>query len=133
MVFAFTAEYNVGDEVKVLAGEHDEDWERRIGFFYDLHVVADITRQRESNGNWKGRIGRIAEIGIDLYQVVYMVEFKGEVFKPCFRGEDLKLVSMKSKVEPLKEILMDAKYKIGDKVKVLPRARSLKTDLDTDG
>lgn len=52
MRFSFSAEYNIGDKVKVLSGEH--------------------------NDNWEGRIGKIVEIGIDLCQIVYLVEFRRE-------------------------------------------------------
>lgn len=62
--FTFYSEYEIGDKVKILACEH--------------------------NDNWEGRIGRIAEIGIGLSQVVYLVEFRREKFKPCFKAEDLK-------------------------------------------
>ena len=105
--FTFYSEYEIGDKVKVLAGEH--------------------------NDNWAGRIGRIAEIGIDLYQVVYLVEFRREKFKPCFKAEDLKSMSGKSKYDGFREIALDSKYGIGDKVRVLPTARSLKTDIDLCG
>lgn len=105
--FTFYSEYEVGNKVKVLAEEH--------------------------NDNWEGRIGRIAEIGIDLCQVVYLVEFKRERFKPCFKAEDLKSMSGKSKHDGFREIVLDTKYEIGDKVRVLPTARSLKTDLDIYG
>ena len=105
--FTFYSEYEIGDKVKVLAGEH--------------------------NDNWEGRIGRIAEIGIDLSQVVYLVEFRREKFKPCFKAEDLKSMSGKSKHDGFREIAFDSKYEIGDKVRVLPTARSLKTDIELRG
>lgn len=107
MRFSFSAEYNIGDKVKILSGEH--------------------------NDNWEGRIGRIAEIGIDLSQVVYTVEFRREKFKPCFKAEDLKPMFRRKNNESIREILFEAKYEIGDRVKVLPKARSLKTDLDVYG
>ena len=107
MRFSFSAEYNIGDKVKILSGEH--------------------------NDNWEGRIGKIVEIGIDLCQIVYLVEFRREEFKPCFRVEDLKPVFRRKNNETVREIVFNAKYKIGDKVKVMPKARSLKTDLDVYG
>lgn len=107
MRFSFSAEYNIGDKVKILSGEH--------------------------NDNWEGRIGRIAEIGIDLSQVVYTVEFRREKFKPCFKIEDLKPRFRRKNNESIREIVLNARYEVGDKVKVLPRARSLKTDLDVYG
>lgn len=107
MRFSFSAEYNIGDKVKILSGEH--------------------------NDNWEGRIGRIAEIGIDLSQVVYTVEFRREKFKPCFKIEDLKPMFRRKNNESIREIVLNARYEVGDKVKVLPRARSLKTDLDVYG
>ena len=107
MRFSFSAEYNIGDKVKILSGEH--------------------------NDNWEGRIGKIVEIGIDLCQIVYLVEFRREEFKPCFRVEDLKPVFRRKNNETVREIVFNAKYKIGDKVKVLPKARSLKTDFDVYG
>ncbi|MBQ3443992.1 MAG: hypothetical protein IJG33_12200 [Selenomonadaceae bacterium] len=107
MRFSFSAEYNIGDKVKILAGEH--------------------------NDNWEGRIGKIAEIGIDLSQIVYLVEFRREKFKPCFKVEDLKPMSGKNKREGFREISLYSKYEVGDKVKVLPTARSLKTDIDLRG
>ena len=73
MRFSFYSDYNIGDKVKVLSGEH--------------------------NDNWEGRIGKIAEVGIDLCQVVYLVEFRREAFKPCFRAEDLKPMFKKKKNE----------------------------------
>lgn len=107
MRFSFSAEYNIGDKVKILSGEH--------------------------NDNWEGRIGRIAEIGIDLSQVVYTVDFRREKFKPCFKAEDLKPMFRRKNNESIREILFEAKYEIGDRVKVLPKARSLKTYLDVYG
>ena len=44
MRFSFSVEYNIGYKVKVLSGEH--------------------------NNNWEGRIGKIVEIGLDLCQIV---------------------------------------------------------------
>ena len=71
MRFSFDIEYNIGDKVKVLSGEH--------------------------NDNWEGQIGKIVEIGIDLCQIVYRVEFRREKFKPCFKAEQLeKSFSMRS-------------------------------------
>ena len=87
----------------------------------------------EHNDNWEGRIGKIAEVGIDLCQVVYLVEFRREAFKPCFRAEDLKPMFKKKKNELIREIVLDSKFELGDKVKVMPKARSLKTDLDVYG
>ena len=107
MRFSFSAEYNIGDKVKVLSGEH--------------------------NDNWEGRIGKIVEIGIDLCQIVYRVEFRREKFKPCFKAEDLKPMFRRKNNESAREIFFNAKYEIGDKVKVLPRAQSLKTNLDVYG
>ena len=107
MRFSFSAEYNIGDKVKVLSGEH--------------------------NDNWEGRIGKIVEIGIDLCQIVYLVEFRREKFKPCFKAEDLKPMFRRKNNETVREIFFNAKYEIGDKVKVLPRAQSLKTNLDVYG
>lgn len=107
MRFSFYNDYNIGDKVKVLSGEH--------------------------NDNWEGRIGNIAEVGIDLCQVVYLVEFRREAFKPCFRAEDLKPMFKKKKNELIREIVLDSKFELGDKVKVMPKARSLKTDLDVYG
>ena len=107
MKFAFNVEYNIGDKVKVLSGEH--------------------------NDNWEGRIGMIVEIGIDLCQIVYLVEFRREIFKPCFKLEDLKPMFRRKDNESVREIVFNAKYEIGDKVKVLPKGRSLKTDLDVGG
>lgn len=107
MRFSFSAEYNIGDKVKVLSGEH--------------------------NDNWEGRIGKIVEIGIDLCQIIYLVEFRREKFKPCFKAEDLKPMFRRKNNETVREIFFNAKYEIGDKVKVLPRAQSLKTDLDVYG
>lgn len=107
MSFVFHVEYNIGDKVKILSGEH--------------------------NDNWEGRIGKIAEIGIDLCQIVYLVEFRREKFKPCFKAEDLKPMFRRKRNESFREIVLNAKYEVGDKVKVLPRARSLKTDLDVYG
>ena len=107
MKFEFHAEYNVGDKVKVLSGEH--------------------------NDNWVGRIGKIAEIGIDLCQVVYIVAFRREIFKPCFKEEDLKPMFRRKNNESVRKMVFDAKYEIGDKVRVLPKARSLKTDIDVGG
>ena len=107
MRFSFSAEYNIGDKVKVLSGEH--------------------------NDNWEGRIGKIVEIGIDLCQIVYLVEFRREKFKPCFKVEDLKPMFRRKNNETVREIFFNAKYEIGDKVKVMPRAQSLKTDLDVYG
>ena len=107
MRFSFSAEYNIGDKVKILAGEH--------------------------NDNWEGRISKIAEIGIDLSQVVYLVEFRREKFRPCFKAEDLKLMFRRKNSESVREIFLNAKYEMGDKVKVLPTARSLKTDIDLRG
>ena len=104
MRFSFSAEYNIGDKVKVLSGEH--------------------------NDNWEGRIGKIVEIGIDLCQIVYRVEFRREKFKPCFKVEDLKPMFRRKNNETVREIVFNAKYGIGDTVKVMPRAQSLKTDLD---
>lgn len=107
MRFSFSAEYNIGDKVKVLSGEH--------------------------NDNWEGRIGKIVEIGIDLCQIVYRVEFRREKFKPCFKAEDLKPMFRRKNNESAREIFFNAKYEVGNKVKVLPTARSLKTDLDVYG
>ena len=107
MRFSFSAEYNIGDKVKVLSGEH--------------------------NDNWKGRLGKIVEIGIDLCQIVYRVEFRREKFKPCFKVEDLKPMFRRKNNESVREIVFNAKYGTGDTVKVLPRAQSLKTDLDVYG
>ena len=107
MRFSFSAEYNIGDKVKVLSGEH--------------------------NDNWEGRLGKIVEIGIDLCQIVYLVEFRREKFKPCFKAEDLKPMFRRKNNETVREIFFNAKYEIGDKVKVLPRAQSLKTNLDVYG
>ena len=107
MRFSFSAEYNIGDKVKILAGEH--------------------------NDNWEGRIGKIAEIGIDLSQIVYLVEFRREKFRPCFKAEDLKPMFRRKNSESVREIFLNAKYEMGDKVKVLPTARSLKTDIDLRG
>lgn len=107
MRFSFSAEYNIGDKVKVLSGEH--------------------------NDNWEGRIGKVVEIGIDLCQIVYLVEFRREKFKPCFKAEDLKPMFRRKNNETVREIFFNAKYEVGNKVKVLPTARSLKTDLDVYG
>ena len=107
MRFSFSAEYNIGDKVKVLSGEH--------------------------NDNWEERIGKIVEIGIDLCRIVYLVEFRREKFKPCFKAEDLKPMFRRKNNEPVREIFFNAKYEVGNKVKVLPTARSLKTDLDVYG
>jgi len=107
MRFSFSAEYNIGDKVKVLSGEHNDDWE--------------------------GRIGKIVEIGIDLCQIVYRVEFRREEFKPCFKAEDLKPMFRRKNNESAREIFFNAKYEVGNKVKILPTARSLKTDLDVYG
>lgn len=107
MRFSFSAEYNIGDKVKILSREH--------------------------NDNWEGRIGKVVEIGIDLCQIVYLVEFRREKFKPCFKAEDLKPMFRRKNNETVREIFFNAKYEVGNKVKVLPTARSLKTDLDVYG
>ena len=104
MRFSFDIEYNIGDKVKVLSGEH--------------------------NDNWEGRIGKVVEIGIDLCQIVYRLEFRREKFKHCFKVEDLKPLFRRKNNESVREIVFNAKYEIGDKVIVLPKERILKTDLD---
>lgn len=87
MRVSFSAEYNIGDKVKILSGEH--------------------------NDNWEGRIGRIAEIGIDLSQVVYTVEVRREIFKPCFKVEDLKAMFRRKNNESIREIVLNARYEVG--------------------
>ncbi len=107
MKMTFPTEFDIGDKVKILAGEH--------------------------NDNWEGRIGKIVEMGIDLCQAVYIVEFLREPFKPCFKAEDLKILTRKNKKDAFREIVINTKYEIGDKVKVIPKARSVKTDIEING
>jgi len=99
MIFETT--YSIGDRVKIKKGEH--------------------------NDNWAGKVGKIVEIGIDLSQVAYIVKFKNEMYQPCFLREDLKPVYRKNNADH--KIIFDTKFKIGDKVKVLPNVKSLKTSL----
>ena len=69
MRLTFSAKYRVGDKVQVLPGEH--------------------------NFNWQGKVGEVVDVGIDLHTAAYIVEFADEVFKPCFLKEDLRLVKRK--------------------------------------
>ena len=100
----FESHYSIGDRVKIRKGEH--------------------------NDNWAGKVGKIAEVGIDLSQVAYIVKFKNEIYKPCFLREDLKPVYRKNNSD--NKIVFNTKFKIGDKVKVLPLAKSLKSALLTE-
>lgn len=97
----FESHYSIGDRVKIRKGEH--------------------------NDNWAGKVGKIVEIGVDLNQVAYIVKFKNEIYQPCFLREDLKPVYRKS--NPDNKIIFNTKFNIGDKVKVLPFAKSFKSAL----
>ena len=99
MKLIFTPKFSIGDKVRILAGEHNE--------------------------NWEGKTGKIVEIGVDLGKVAYLVQFKGEPFQPCFVSEDLKLKFQRKNFR--KKIVFESKYSIGDKVQVMPKASSIKT------
>lgn len=96
MRLTFSAKYKVGDKVQVLPGEH--------------------------NFNWQGKIGKIVDVGIDLHAVAYIVEFTDEIFKPCFLKEDLRLVKRKGNKFGRNRIIIDTKFGKGDKVRA--RAKS---------
>ncbi|MBO4780534.1 MAG: hypothetical protein J5497_07855 [Selenomonadaceae bacterium] len=49
MRLTFSAKYRVGDKVQVLSGEH--------------------------NFNWQGKVGKVVDVGIDLHAAAYIVEF----------------------------------------------------------
>ena len=97
MRLIFSAKYRVGDKVQVLPGEH--------------------------NFNWQGKIGKIVDVGIDLHAAAYIVEFADEIFKPCFFKEDLKLVKRKGNKLGRNRIIIDTKFGKGDKV---PRSCQIK-------
>lgn len=101
MEMIFESNYSIGDRVKIRKGEH--------------------------NDNWVGKVGKIVEIGIDLSQVAYIVKFKNEIYQPCFLREDLKPVYRKSNSG--NKIIFNTKFNIGDKIKVLPLAKSFKSAL----
>ena len=90
MRLAFSAKYKVGDKVQVLPGEH--------------------------NFNWQGKVGKVVDVGIDLHAVAYIVEFADEVFKPCFLKEDLRLAKRKSNKVGRNRIIIDTRFDKGDKV-----------------
>jgi len=92
----FSAKYRVGDKVQVLPGEH--------------------------NFNWQGKVGKVVDVGIDLHASAYIVEFADEVFKPCFLKKDLKLVKRKGNKLGRNRIIIDTKFGKGDKVRA--RAKS---------
>ena len=87
----FSVKYRVGDKVKILPGEH--------------------------NFNWEGKIGKIVDVGIDLHAAAYIVEFVDEIFKPCFLKEDLKLVKRRSNKCGHNKIIINTKFGKGDIVK----------------
>ena len=90
MRLTFSAKYRVGDKVQVLPGEH--------------------------NLNWQSKIGKVVGVGIDLYTAAYIVEFADETLKPCFLKEDLKLVKRKGNKLGRNKIIIDTKFGKGDKV-----------------
>ncbi len=96
MRLTFSAKYRVGDKVQILPGEH--------------------------NFNWQGKVGKVVDVGIDLHAAAYIVEFADEVFKPCFLKEDLKLVKRKGNKLGRNRIIIDTKFGKGDKVRA--RAKS---------
>ena len=96
MRLTFSAKYRVGDKVQVLRGEH--------------------------NFNWQGKVGKVVDVGIDLHAAAYIVEFTDEIFKPCFLKEDLKLVKRKGNKLGRNKIIIDTKFGKGDKVRA--RAKS---------
>ena len=96
MRLTFSAKYRVGDKVQVLRGEH--------------------------NFNWQGKVGKVVDVGIDLHAAAYIVEFTDEIFKPCFLKEDLKLVKRKGNKLGRNRIIIDTKFGKGDKVRA--RAKS---------
>ena len=96
MWLTFSAKYRVGDKVQVLRGEH--------------------------NFNWQGKVGKVVDVGIDLHAAAYIVEFTDELFKPCFLKEDLKLVKRKGNKLGRNRIIIDTKFGKGDKVRA--RAKS---------
>lgn len=96
MRLTFSAKYRVGDKVQVLPGEH--------------------------NFNWQGKVGKIVDVGIDLHTVAYIVEFADEVFKPCFLKEDLKFVKRKGNKFGRNKIIINTKFGKGDKIRA--RAKS---------
>lgn len=104
MEMIFETHYSIGDRVKIRKGEH--------------------------NDNWVGKVGKIVEIGVDLSQVAYIVKFKNEIYQPCFLREDLKPIYKKNNLD--NKIIFSTKFKIGDKVKVFPLAKSLKSALLTE-
>ena len=90
MRLTFSAKYRVGDKVQVRPGEH--------------------------NLNWQSKIGKVVGVGIDLYTAAYIVEFADETLKPCFLKEDLKLVKRKGNKLGRNKIIIDTKFGKGDKV-----------------
>ena len=96
MRLTFSVKYRVGDKVQVLRGEH--------------------------NFNWQGKVGKVVDVGIDLHAAAYIVEFTDEIFKPCFLKEDLKLVKRKGNKLGRNRIIIDTKFDKGDKVRA--RAKS---------
>ncbi len=97
MRLTFSAKYRVGDKVKILPGEH--------------------------NFNWEGKIGKVVDVGIDLHAAAYIVEFVEEPFKPCFLKEDLKLVKRKGNKLGRNRIIIDTKFDKGDKVRAHPNSK----------
>ena len=97
MRLTFSAKYRVGDKVQVLPGEH--------------------------NFNWQGKVGKVVDVGIDLHAAAYIVEFAYEIFKPCFLKEDLKLVKRKGNKLGRNRIIIDTKFGKGDKVRARTEAK----------